>query len=134
MFPRRTLLVVVLLAAVVVASGAVYYYVRSQQTSLVMEEGVSITHLDLNRKTSTLVGANVSSQSGSALSLVSARLVKVQTGISVASTTFTSPITLPAGGQVVAPLGFKLDPEGADYILYIYTSKGTVVKGTLSYP
>jgi ribosomal protein L35AE/L33A len=134
MMPRRTLLVLVLLVVVVVASVVVYNYVRTQESSLVVEQSINITHFNLNRKASTLVGANVSSQSSSATTFVSAKLVKVQSGIAVASTTFTTPLSLEPGDMVIVPLNFKLDPEGADYTLYIYTSKGTVVKGTISYP
>jgi hypothetical protein len=124
----------VLLVAVVVASVVVYNYVRTQASSLTVETSVNITHYELNRKTSTLVSVNISSQSSSTITMVSARLVKVQSGIAVASATFTTQISLAPGGGSAVPLDFKLDPEGADYILYIYTSKGTVVKGTISYP
>lgn len=131
---RRTLLILVLLVAVIVASVVVYNYVRTQESSLTVESTVNITHYELNRKISTLVSVDVSSQSGSTITMQSARLVKVQSGIGVASATFTTQPSLPPGGTVIVPLNFKLDPEGADYILYIYTSKGTVVKGTISYP
>lgn len=132
--PRRTLLVLVLLIAVVAASAAVYNYVRTQESSLPVEASVNITHYDLNRKTSTLVGVNVSSQSSSTVTMVSAKLVKVQSGIAVASATFPTQLSLEPGKMLVVPLNFKLDPEGADYTLYLYTSKGTVVKGALAYP
>jgi hypothetical protein len=132
--PRKTLLILALLVAVVVASAVVYNYVRNQASSLSTEPSVNITHYDLNRKTSTLVGVNVSSQSSSTVAMTSAKLVKVQSGIAVASTTFTTQLSIEPGSTLVVPLGFKLDPEGADYALYIYTSKGTVVKGAISYP
>jgi hypothetical protein len=46
MMPRRTLLVLVLLVVVVVASVVVYNYVRTQESSLVVEQSINITHFN----------------------------------------------------------------------------------------
>jgi len=134
MLPKKAILVLVLIASVVIVSVLAFNYLKSQQASLPLEASVGITHNDLNRKTNTLVGVNLTSQADSTITLVSAKMVKVQSGITMASTTFATPFTLAPNSTVTIPLGYKLDPEGADYTIYVFTSKGTVVKGTLAYP
>lgn len=128
------MLVLVLIVSVVIVSVLAFNYLRSQQTSLTLEESIAITHYNLNRKTNTLLGVNLTSEAVSSIVLTSGKMVKVQSGIAVASNTFTPSLTLAPNSTIYVPLGYSLDPEGADYTIYILTSKGTGIKGTLAYP
>ncbi|MCQ5376820.1 MAG: hypothetical protein NO516_02085 [Candidatus Methanomethylicia archaeon] len=134
MLPRRTFIILVLLAVAVVASVSAYSFLRSQESAITIEPSMNITHYELNRKTSELVSVNITNFSNSSATLVSAKMVKIQSGIAVSSSTFQSPFSLVANSTIRVPLNFKLDPEGADYFIYIYTSKGTAIKGSISYP
>ncbi len=134
MIPKKTMLVLVLIVSVVIVSVLAFNYLRSQQTSLTLEESIAITHYNLNRKTNTLLGVNLTSEAVSSIVLTSGKMVKVQSGIAVASNTFTPSLTLAPNSTIYVPLGYSLDPEGADYTIYILTSKGTGIKGTLAYP
>lgn len=134
MLPRRTFMIFVLLAVVVSMSVVAYSFLKSQESAISIEPSMNITHYELNRKTSELVSVNITNFSNSSTTLVSAKMVKIQSGIAVSASTFQSPLSLAANSTIRIPLNFKLDPEGADYFIYVYTSKGTAIKGSISYP
>ncbi|MEJ5293337.1 MAG: hypothetical protein WHS82_07045 [Candidatus Methanosuratincola sp.] len=130
---RAVAIVAAVIAGLVISAVAIVYF-RGQQSALPEETGLSVTGVELNRRTHTLVGVNVTSSLGSDVGIRSASLVKIQSGITVASTTFSPARNIPANSQSYVPIGFGLDPEGADYFLYLVTDGGKAVKYRISYP
>ncbi len=134
MTTKRTLGIMAVVIAGLAVSAIVTIYFRGQQSALGEETGLSVTGVELNRRTHTLVGVNVTSSLASETWIRSASLVKIQSGITVASTSFSPARQVSANSQSYIPIGFKLDPEGADYFLYLVTDRGTAAKQKISYP
>lgn len=134
MVSKRASAIIAIVIAGVIISAAAALYLRGQQAALVEETGMSVSSVELNRRTNTLVGVNVTSSLDQQVGIKSASLVKIQSGITVASKEFSPPRQVAANSQSYIPIGFSLDPEGADYFLYLLTDRGTVVKHRISYP
>jgi len=130
----RYLLVLALVMVAVTATVASYAYMRSQQASIVEEKGISVTSLEVNKRSAVLVSVTLKNEGSASLILESSTLVKVQSGIALTSSKFSPPIILYPGNETKVYLSYQLDKEGADYLLYIFTNKGTAVKCAVSYP
>lgn len=134
MATKRAVAIIAAVIAGLALSAIAIVYFRGQQSALAEETGLSITGVELNRRTHILVGVNVTSSLSSDVGIRSASLVKIQSGITVASTSFSPVRQVSANSQSYIPIGFSLDPEGADYFLYLVTDRGTAVKQKISYP
>lgn len=128
-----TKLVILLIVVAIAVVGAVYVYIRMQQASVVLEQGVEVVNVEVNKRTAVLVSVTILNN-GPPLILERAGLVKIQSGITVASSKFSTPIILYTGNTTEIPLSYQLDKEGADYFLYLFTNKGTVIRCKVSYP
>lgn len=133
MTSKRALAIIAVVAVGITISALAVLYLRGQST--LPEEGqLAVSGLEFNRRNNTLVGVNVTSTSNSTLSIVGARLVKIQSGITVASKQFSPGVRVDPNSQAYVPIGFSLDPEGADYFLYLITDRGTALRCKVSYP
>lgn len=126
-------LIIIFLIIGFVATTSVYYYVRQLQQSIVLEEDVRIIDIEIDRKNHVLVSITLLNE-GEPLILEGTSLVKIQTMLTVASSKFSTPIVLYKGNATKVPIGFKLDVEGADYFLYVFTDKRTAIRCKISYP
>ncbi|MDI9644411.1 MAG: hypothetical protein QFX35_04230 [Candidatus Verstraetearchaeota archaeon] len=134
MISRRGLVIIIMVAIGAIASAVVLSYLKGSQSSLQEEAELSVSGVELNRRANTLTGVNVTSSASSTVAINGASLVKIQSGITVASKSFPEHIQVAPSSQIYIPIGFSLDPEGADYFLYLKTDRGTVIKFRLSYP
>ena len=126
-------LIITLTALAIVVTGATYFYIRTQQSSITLEYNVDVMEIELNRRTATLVSVTLRNN-GPPLILEGASLIKIQSGITLASSKFSPPIILYTNNATRVPISFQLDKEGADYFLLIFTNKGTAIRCTVSYP
>ncbi|MDH5810719.1 MAG: hypothetical protein QXP73_00760 [Candidatus Methanomethylicaceae archaeon] len=126
-------LVIILTALAVVITGVTYAYIRTQQSSIMIEQNVDVVEIEVNRRTAVLVSVTLRNN-GPPLILEGANLVKIQSGITLASSKFSPPIILYTGNVTKIPISYQLDKEGADYFLQIFTNKGTAIRCTVSYP
>ncbi|MDH5806973.1 MAG: hypothetical protein QXW62_00130 [Candidatus Methanomethylicaceae archaeon] len=110
-----------------------YYYVRQIQQSIILEEDVKIIDIEIDKRNDILVSITLLNK-GEPLILERISLVKIQTMLTIASSKFSTPIILYKENITKIPIGFKLDREGADYFLYIFTNKGTAIRCNISYP
>ncbi|MEN3007101.1 MAG: hypothetical protein ABC536_04940 [Candidatus Methanosuratincola petrocarbonis] len=134
MVSKRAAVIIAVVIAGAIISAAALIYLKGQQAALVEETRITVSGVDLNRRTNTLVGVNVTSSLDQQVGIKSASLVKIQSGITVNSKVFSPSSQVAANSQSYIPIGFSLDPEGADYFLYLLTDRGTVVKHRISYP
>lgn len=134
MISRRASVIVGLVVIGAIVSVAALVYLRGLQATLQEEAELSVTRLEVNRRANMLVGVNVTSTAVSAVGISGASLVKIQSGITVASVSFSQPKQVAPFSEAYVPIGFSLDPEGADYFLYLRTDRGTAIKYRLSYP
>ncbi|MBC7113592.1 MAG: hypothetical protein H5T34_06230 [Candidatus Methanomethyliales bacterium] len=128
-----TKVVIMLVVAAILVTGAVYLYIRSQQSSIVLEQNVDVLEVELNKRTAVLVSVTIRNN-GPALILEGASLYKIQSGITLVSSKFSPPIILYTGNITKVPISYQLDKEGADYFLYLFTNKGTAIRCGISYP
>ena len=128
-----TKLVIILLAAAILVTGAAYLYVRTQQSSIPLEQNVDVLGVEVNKRTAELVSVTLRNN-GPTLILEGASLYKIQSGITLVSSKFSPPIILYTGNATKVPISYQLDKEGADYFLYLFTNKGTAIRCEISYP
>ncbi|MBC7121020.1 MAG: hypothetical protein H5T33_05530 [Candidatus Methanosuratus sp.] len=134
MVSKRAAAIIAVVIAGLILSAATVLYLKGKQSALAEETGISVTGVELNRRMNVLVGVNITSSLDSTVGIKSASLVKIQSGIAVESTEFKPLRQVEAHSQAYIPIGFSLDPEGADYFLYLVTDRGTAVRHRLSYP
>ncbi|TDA40138.1 MAG: hypothetical protein DSO08_00410 [Candidatus Methanomethylicota archaeon] len=125
--------VIILLVAAILVTGAVYLYVRTQQSSIALEQNVEVLGVEVNKRTAELVSVTLRNN-GPTLILEGASLYKIQSGITLVSSKFSPPIILYTGNVTKVPISYQLDKEGADYFLYLFTNKGTAIRCGISYP
>lgn len=130
---RKSIIVFIFLTVGLITTMAAYYYVRQAQQSVILEEDVKIIDVEIDRKNDVLVSITLLNE-GEPLVLERTSLVKVQTMLTIASSKFSTPVVLYKGNATKIPIGFKLDVEGADYFLYLFTNKGTAIRCNISYP
>ncbi|MCX8182423.1 MAG: hypothetical protein N3D12_04835 [Candidatus Methanomethyliaceae archaeon] len=126
-------LVIILTALAIVITGTTYVYIRTQQSSIALEQNVDVVEIEVNRRTAVLVSVTLRNN-GPPLILEGASLVKIQSGITLVSSKFAPPIILYTGNLTRIPISYQLDREGADYFLQLFTNKGTAIRCTISYP
>lgn len=132
---RLSYLILALILIGVIGTAISYYYVRilQLQQELRLEENVKVMDVEIDRKNDMLLSVTLLNE-GETLAIERARLVKIQTMLTVAESKYSPPITLYKGDKTKIPLAYPLDREGADYFLYLFTNKGTVVICKISYP
>lgn len=130
---RKQIIIFTFLIIGLMATATTYYHIRQTQQFIILEEDVKIIDIEIDRKNHVLTSITLLNE-GEPLILERASLVKIQTMLTVASYKFYPPIILYKGNITKVPIGFKLDVEGADYFLYIFTNKGTAIRCNLSYP
>lgn len=126
-------LVIILIGVAILITCVTYVYIRTQQSSIVLEQNVSVVEVEINRRTAVLVSV-VLLNNGPPLILDRASLVKIQSGITLVSSEFSPPIILYTGNVTRIPISYQLDKEGADYFLYLFTNKGSAIRCMVSYP
>jgi len=119
--------VIILLVAAILVTGAVYLYVRTQQSSIALEQNVEVLGVEVNKRTAELVSVTLRNN-GPTLILEGASLYKIQSGITLVSSKFSPPIILYTG-NVTVPM--TANPSASVTSLRIASIPTPPISGTL---
>jgi len=130
---HKSIVVIALVIVAIVAVPSIYYWMRTR-TAVPLAEDLVVEDIRINRRTATLVGVNVTNTGIKPLHIVRVDLIKIQTGMIIASETLSPAVIVTPGSHTEIPLSFALDPEGADYKIMLVTEAGSAASYTFGYP
>ncbi len=133
---RKSIIIVIILLILGFSFiSLTFFYAKKPYEGIPLEKDVKILDIEIDRRNHIVMSITIYNE-GAPLILEGAALVKIQAWITIISTKFSQPIIAYTNTSTKIPLGtgYKLDPEGADYYLYIFTNKGSAIRCMISYP
>jgi hypothetical protein len=132
---KTSIIIIILIILGISLISLTFFYARKPYENIPLEKNVKILDIEIDRRNNIIMSITIYNE-GDPLILEGASLVKIQAWITIISTKFSQPIIAYTNTSTKIPLGagYKLDPEGADYYLYIFTNKGTAIRCMISYP